>query len=357
MTLLSIENLEIVYKTGRGELRAVEDVSFSVEKGRNFGLVGESGCGKSTLLKAVMGVLPPNARVAGGRIVFEGRDLTRLPEDEMRPLRWKRLAMITQSALNALDPVFRVGDQIVEAIQVHEAVRAPLARSRVERLFEMVGIDPSRFAAYPHQFSGGMRQRAVIAMSLALEPAVVIADEPTTSLDVIVQDQIFTKIRQLQDRLGFSLLLVTHDVSLVVENCDDIGVMYAGKLMECGPVPAVLKTPCHPYTMGLKNSFPNIRSRRSELISIPGVPPALTGELPGCRFASRCPFAAGRCREETPRLAEAGPGRRAACHFTGQADEMRRRAAEAETWRGRPAGRRRSKEGDPDHGRENDPGQ
>lgn len=332
MGLLAIENLEIVYRTVRGELRAVEDVSFAIESGRNFGLVGESGCGKSTLLKAIMGVLPQNAGIARGRIVFEGRDLTRLSEEEMRRLRWKRISMITQSAMNALDPVYRVGDQIVEALQVHGRVAPSEARRRVAALFEMVGIDAARFSEFPHQFSGGMRQRAIIAMSLVLEPALVIADEPTTSLDVIVQDQIFMKIRRLRERLGFSLLLVTHDISLVVENCDDIGVMYAGKLVESGPMAAVLKSPCHPYTMGLKNSFPNILERQAELISIPGVPPTLTGELPGCRFAARCPFATGRCRTETPPPLEAGPHHRAACHFIPEAPEMRRRAARADTW-------------------------
>jgi peptide/nickel transport system ATP-binding protein len=332
MSLLNIENLNTVYRTQQGDVRAVEDVSFVIEEGLNFGLVGESACGKSTVLKSVIGVLPPNAFVAGGRILFEGRDLTTLGEEEMRKLRWKRISMITQSALNSLDPVHKVGDQIIEALQTHENMGRIPAKERVEEMFALVGIDRKRFSEYPHQFSGGMRQRAIIAMSLILKPSLVIADEPTTSLDVIVQDQIFKNVRRLQEVLGFSMLLVTHDIALVIENCDQVGVMYGGKIMELGPKKEVILHPFHPYTMGLKNSFPNILDRRSELISIPGVPPVLMGELRGCRFTSRCPFGTERCSREIPPLVEVGPKHRAACHYTDQAEEMRNKAARAATW-------------------------
>jgi oligopeptide/dipeptide ABC transporter ATP-binding protein len=195
-----------------------------------------------------------------------------------------------------------------------------------------VGIDTKRFREYPHQFSGGMRQRAIIAMSLILKPSLVIADEPTTSLDVIVQDQILKNVRRLQAMLGFSMLLVTHDMALVIENCDHVGVMYGGKIMELGPKRDVILHPFHPYTMGLKNSFPNILDRRSELISIPGVPPVLMGDLRGCRFASRCPFRTERCAVEIPPLIEVGPEHKAACHYVHQAEAMRIKAARAETW-------------------------
>jgi len=332
MALLEIEHLNTVYRTQRGEVRAVEDVSFVVREGLNFGLVGESACGKSTLLKSVIGVLPPNASVAGGRILFKGKDLISLEEEERRKLRWKEISMITQSALNSLDPVHKVGDQIVEALQLHEPMDRATARHRVEEMFSLVGIDSKRFQEYPHQFSGGMRQRAIIAMSLILKPSLVIADEPTTSLDVIVQDQILKNIRKLQAMLGFSMLLVTHDMALVIENCEHVGVMYGGKIMELGPKRDVILHPFHPYTMGLKNSFPNIHDRCSELISIPGVPPILMGELRGCRFASRCPFRTERCSIEIPPLIATGKEHKAACHYTDRAEEMRNKAALAETW-------------------------
>ncbi len=332
MRLLSVEKLNTVYRTQQGDVRAVEDVSFAIDKGLNFGLVGESACGKSTVLKSVIGVLPPNAFVTGGQILFEGRDVTTLDEEERRKLRWKRVSMITQSALNSLDPVHKVGDQIIEALQTHESMNRNAAKQRVEEMFALVGIDRKRFSEYPHQFSGGMRQRAIIAMSLILRPSLVIADEPTTSLDVIVQDQILKNMRRLQDILGFSMLLVTHDMALVIENCDHVGVMYGGKIMELGPKREVILRPFHPYTMGLKNSFPNILDRRSELISIPGVPPVLMGDLQGCRFSSRCPFSTDRCSREIPPLIEVGPEHRAACHYTDRAGDMRNEAALAETW-------------------------
>jgi len=332
MALLSVENLNTVYRTQRGDVRAVEDVSFAIQEGLNLGLVGESACGKSTVLKSVIGVLPPNAFVAGGRILFKGRDLPAMDEEERRKLRWKEISMITQSALNSLDPVHKVGDQIVEALQIHASMDRTTAKQRVEEMFALVGIDSKRFREYPHQFSGGMRQRAIIAMSLILKPSLVIADEPTTSLDVIVQDQILKNVRKLQGMLGFSMLLVTHDMALVIENCDHVGVMYGGKIMELGPKREVILQPFHPYTMGLKNSFPNILDRRSELISIPGVPPVLMGELRGCRFFSRCPFGTEQCSTEIPPLIEVGPEHRAACHYTDRAEEMRNKAALAETW-------------------------
>ncbi|NNG01834.1 MAG: ABC transporter ATP-binding protein [Desulfobacteraceae bacterium] len=332
MTLLEIKDLSTIFKTRRGDVNALDGVSLSVDHGCNFGLVGESGCGKSTLLKSIVGVLPPNAAVTGGQVLFDGRDLTKMDEDALRKIRWKEISMITQSALNALDPVYTVGDQIAETIRIHEKADKSTVRKRISQMFGLVGIDAKRFNEYPHQFSGGMRQRAIIAMSLILEPKLVIADEPTTSLDVIVQDQIFTNIRRLQRSLGFSMFLVTHDIAVVIENCDRIGIMYGGKIMEIGPVAEVVSRSFHPYTMGLKNSFPNIVDRRCELISIPGVPPTLMGTLHGCRFAERCPFAADICRSHSPVLTRIGADHHAACHFTDRVESMREKAARAGTW-------------------------
>jgi len=332
MSLLTLENLKTIYRTQKGVVTGNEEISFAVAAGKSFGLVGESGCGKSTLLKSIIGVLPENGFIAEGKVWLKGEELTALSEDQMSRIRWKEISMITQSAMNALDPVYTVGYQITEAIKAHIHVDKRAARRQVEEMFELVGIDLGRYSEYPHQYSGGMRQRAIIAMSLILKPSLVIADEPTTSLDVIVQDQIFKNIKKLQSKIGFSLLLVTHDIALVVENCDDIAVMYGGRIMEIGPMRAVINTTFHPYTMGLKNAFPNIRDRKSELISIPGVPPSLLGEIKGCRFVSRCPFATERCRVETPALADVGVDHLAACHHLDRVDEMRALAVEPDTW-------------------------
>ena len=332
MSLLTIENLKTIYRTAKGNVTGSEEVSFSVEAGKSFGLVGESGCGKSTLLKSIIGVLPENASIVEGKVWLKDRELTALTEAQMSRIRWKEISMITQSAMNALDPVYTVGYQIVEAVQAHSDLDSRTARKQVEEMFELVGIDIERFSEYPHQYSGGMRQRAIIAMSLILKPPLVIADEPTTSLDVIVQDQIFRNIKNMQPKIGFSLLLVTHDIALVIENCDDIAVMYGGRIVEIGPMRAVIHNTFHPYTMGLKNTFPNIRNRKAELVSIPGVPPSLLGELKGCRFTSRCPFATDICRDETPNLIDVGAGHLSACHHFDRVDQMRILAVEPNTW-------------------------
>ena len=332
MSLLTIKNLKTIYRTSKGNVTGNEAVSFSVAPGSSFGLVGESGCGKSTLLKSVIGVLPENAFIAEGKVWLQDKELTALTEEQLSRIRWKEISMITQSAMNALDPVYTVGYQITEAIRAHSNLDNRTARNLVEEMFELVGIDVARFSEYPHQYSGGMRQRAIIAMSLVLKPSLVIADEPTTSLDVIVQDQILQNIKNMQSKIGFSLLLVTHDIALVIENCEDIAVMYGGRIMEIGPMRSVIKNTFHPYTMGLKNAFPNIRDRQSELISIPGVPPSLLGELKGCRFFSRCPFATDICRDETPSLINVGVNHLAACHHLDQVDQMRIRAVESHTW-------------------------
>lgn len=328
---LSVKELSVHYRTQRGIAHALEKVSLSVDKGRNLGLVGESGCGKSTFLKAAMGVLPDNAEIVSGTVCLDGEDLTSADRERRRQRRWAGMSMITQSALNALDPVHRVGDQIVDAIKAHENCSHHMAVERVKRMLELVGVDPRRFREFPHQFSGGMRQRAIIAMALILNPSVVLADEPTTSLDVIVQDQIFRRIRGLQSEFGFSMLLVTHDLALVIENCERIAVMYGGVIVEEGPTADVVNAPAHPYTLGLKNSLPHI-DRRVEPIAIPGTPADLVHLPRGCRFTARCPFAIDTCRQAQPGLSEIGPDHRVACHRHVDIPGLRADAARPETW-------------------------
>jgi peptide/nickel transport system ATP-binding protein len=331
--LLDVAGLTVSYRTSAGVARAVDGVSFQLHRGTTLGLVGESGCGKTTVGRAIVRVLPANARIERGRVRFGGRDLVTLPEEELRRVRWRDIAIVPQSAMNALNPVFRVGRQIEEVLTEHEGASRAEARRRTRELFGLVKIDPARTEDYPHQFSGGMRQRVLVAMALALRPALLIADEPTTALDVITQDRVFTRIRQLQRRVSASMLLVTHDMGLVAENCDRVAVMYAGKIVEYGETGRLFTEPVHPYTLGLKNAFPSTtRPRDQALVSIPGAPPSLLAPPAGCRFAARCPFATAVCRDVEPPLVEVGAGHLAACHHGGRAVEMRARAAEATTW-------------------------
>ena len=337
---LAVEDLSVTYRTQAGPFRAVDGVSFAVEPGSVLGLVGESGCGKSTVVKALMRLLPESAAL-GGRALLDGEDLLTMSPKALRRARWNRVALITQSAMNALDPVLRVGDQIEESIRAHEAVDRTVAWERAARLFDLVGLPPQRLHEYPHQFSGGMRQRAVIAMALSLNAGLLLADEPTTALDPIMQDQIMSRIRTIQARLHRSMILVTHDIGLVAENCDSVAVMYAGKVAEKGPVGEILLKPRHPYTIGLHNAFPRMPEEgegRPPLISIAGGLPNLLKPPPGCRFANRCPFATDRCTAEAPATRTLGPGHEVACHYAEQAEEFRRLAQNPETWkRGRAA--------------------
>ncbi|MGH7267214.1 MAG: ABC transporter ATP-binding protein [Candidatus Rokuibacteriota bacterium] len=332
MSLLEVRELSIAYRRGGRTVRAVEEASFAIEKGQFFGLVGESGCGKSTVAKALLRLLPSSAR-ASGQIRLDGRDLLAVPEREMQRVRWKDIAYVPQSALNALDPVVKVGEQVGEVFALHGQAAAWEIEERTRALFEMVGLDPGRRADYPHQFSGGMRQRVAIAMAFALGPSLVIADEPTTALDVLVQDQILTQIRALRRRLGHALLLITHDISLVAENCEALAVMYAGRVVERGSTEALFTRPAHPYTLGLENAFPNIRGPKRQLIAIPGALPNPEEPLPPCPFAPRCPFAEARCRHERPAWHEVAPGHGVACHFPERAAEFREATARPETWR------------------------
>ncbi len=336
---LEVRGLSVTYRTERGPFRAVDDVSFDVAPGSNLGLVGESGCGKSTAVKALMRLLPDGATV-GGQVLLDGRDLVGLGARELRKVRWTQIALVTQSAMNSLDPVFRVGDQIVESIRAHVDVPRAVAWARAEELFAFVGLPAARLKEFPHQFSGGMRQRAVIAMALSLNAGLLLADEPTTALDPIMQDQILSRIRAIQQRLHRSMILVTHDIGVVAETCEQVAVMYAGKVVEYGPARQVLARPLHPYTMGLQNAFPRlpeVEGERLPMISISGSLPNLLTPPPGCRFANRCPFATEICRTAAPVLAGPDAAHTAACHHIDRAEAFRAAALKPETWRPREA--------------------
>ena len=313
-------------------VRAVDDVSFSLPQGQNLALVGESGCGKTTAAKAVLHLLADNASIQGGEILFRNRRIDNLTEKEFDHLRWSEISVISQSAMNALNPVYRVGEQIIEAIQAHEKTDRRSARERVRQLFQWVGLAPERARDYPHQFSGGMKQRAIIAMSLALNPALIIADEPTTALDVVMQDQVMEQIVHIQQESESSILMISHDISVVTEVCQHFVVMYAGKVAESCKVENFHTQPCHPYSMGLLLAFPTLEGEAKELISIPGFPPDLSRELRGCLFRDRCPFRQAICEDEDPPDIEVIPGHFSKCHFADQADEMRRLSRKAETW-------------------------
>jgi oligopeptide/dipeptide ABC transporter ATP-binding protein len=332
MALLEIESLQVSYRAGGQMARAVDGVSLTLEEGQYLGLVGESGCGKSTIAKAILGILPPAGRIAGGSIRFRGREMIGLAPAELRRIRWSDIALVPQSAMNGFDPVYTIAAQLDEAIAAHKRLPREQRARRIAELFAMVGLAPGRMHDYPHQFSGGMRQRAMIAMAMALNPKLLVADEPTTGLDVIVQDQILERLRALHDAAGNAMLLITHDMALVSENCDRIAVLYAGRVMEYGGA-EVLTAPVHPYTLGLCNAFPTLSETRRELIAIPGTPPSLFEPLTGCPFHPRCPFAKDRCVKETPPLVQTAPGHSAACHFVEQAESFRARAADPETWR------------------------
>jgi peptide/nickel transport system ATP-binding protein len=331
LAILQVDSLAVEYHTAQGSVRAVDGASFEVPQGSVLGLVGESGCGKTTVARAITGVMPSNARLAGGLLVFKGRDLAAAGESERKRIRWRDISFIPQSAMNSLDPVYTVGRQIEEVLIHRGGLSRPAAGNRAAELFRLVGLSPSRLKEFPHQFSGGMRQRVAIALALALEPSLVIADEPVTALDVIVQRQVLDVIRDLQKRLHLSMILVTHDISVVAYVCDRVVVMYAGKVVEDGSTADLLERPLHPYTMGLTNAFPDLERAGSLLVPIEGSPPDLLDPPKGCRFAPRCPFALPICTEVEPALV-GEDGHRAACHRRGEAHLLRERARDAATW-------------------------
>jgi len=330
--LLDVYKIKIDYKTERGLVRAVDEVSFSIRSPQNLALVGESGCGKTTVAKGILHLLADNASISGGRITFQGQRIDNMRERDFDRLRWCQISVISQSAMNALNPVYTVGDQIVEAIQAHERMGKREAHSRVRELFQWVGLPPERVRAYPHEFSGGMKQRVIIAMSLALRPSLIIADEPTTALDVIMQDQILEKIVNIQRQSVSSMLMISHDISVVTEVCQHIVVMYAGKVLESCSIEEFYEHPCHPYSMGLQMAFPTLEGEAKRLISIPGFPPNLLEEISGCLFRDRCPFQRPICEQIAPPDVEVSPGHIAKCHFAHQADGFRLLSAREETW-------------------------
>ena len=316
MPILQVENLTTHYRIQRGWVRAVERVSFDVQEGEAMGLAGESGCGKSTIALTLLKILPSGGKIRKGKIIFEGRDLVPLSEAEMRKVRWKGISIVFQGAMNAMNPVFKVGFQIAEAIKVHEPdVPGSEVKERVGRLLETVGIEASRAENYPHEFSGGMRQRALIAMALASNPRLLIGDEPGTALDVIVQAQALKLLRELKDKLGLSMILISHDLSIIAETCDKVAIMYAGKIVEYGDTLSIFKNPLHPYTQGLIKAFPSIKGERVRLTSIPGQPPDLLHPPPACRFNPRCPYVMDICKKEEPLLEEQEKGHFVACHL------------------------------------------
>ena len=315
MALLEVENLSVGYQTSGGYLNALEGITFSLDVGKSLGFVGESGCGKTTLGMALMGLLPSNGSVRDGRVLFEGEDLLQKNDEEMRYIRWKKISMIFQAAMNALNPVHRVADQIVEAILTHTPDLSKVeALNQVEELFQLVGIPKNRLRDYPHQYSGGMKQRAIIAMALACRPQLIIADEPTTALDVIVQDQILKEAKNLQKKFNISMIFISHDISVVADVCHDIGVLYAGHLVEYGSREEVFSSPTHPYTRALLSSFLTVMGETAQLEPIQGETPNLIDLPSGCRFCDRCLDAANSCRSEVPMWVDISPTHRAFCN-------------------------------------------
>jgi peptide/nickel transport system ATP-binding protein len=324
-TLLELRQLVVEYGAGARPARAVDGVDLAIGEGENVGLAGESGCGKTTIANAVMQLLRPPARIAGGSILFQGEDLLGRSVEELRRFRWRNVSMVLQSAMNALNPVMRVGDQFVDAMQAHERIDRRRALARAGELLELVGIDRRRARAYPHELSGGMRQRVIIAMALALQPELIIMDEPTTALDVVVQREILQQIEALKVDFGFAVLFITHDLSLLLEFADRIAIMYAGEIVESASAARLAANPQHPYTQGLLDSFPPLSGPLTRLTGIPGSPPDLRDPPGGCRFNPRCPH----CRPEEPELylrqtterpslRVVEPGHEVACHLVAE---------------------------------------
>jgi peptide/nickel transport system ATP-binding protein len=312
-TLLEIQDLVVDYAVPNGRVRAVDHISFDVRPGEIVGLAGESGCGKSTAAHAILRLLRPPARIAGGRILFQGQDLVAMSPAEVRQFRWNHISIVLQSAMNALNPVMTVGNQFADTLRAHDQKGRRLARERASEMLTLVEIDPRHLKSYPHELSGGMRQRIVIAMALALNPELIVMDEPTTGLDVVVQRDILQQIQDLQKKLGFAVLFITHDLSLLVEFSERIAIMYAAEIVEFTASWDLFRAPLHPYTVGLMRSFPSLTGPRSALAGIPGTPPNLLKPPRGCRFFSRCSVCPPMAERVKPLLREVQPGHLVAC--------------------------------------------
>ena len=330
--LLSVRNLSVEYHTQSGTVYAVDDVSLDLVAGQQLGIIGESGCGKTTLMRALIRVLPRNGRITSGEIIFKGRNLLELTPQEMRENRWQEIATIPQASMDSLDPVRRVGQQLEKILKVRGGLSGGQARRRASDLFELVGLDPERLSHYPHEFSGGMKQRAIIAMALSLNPSLLIADEPVTALDVIVQHQILEVLRNLEKELNLTVMLITHDISVVAQLCNEVSVMYAGRIVERAAANTFFRAPSHPYSLGLQQAYPNLLQPRDTLISIEGYPPDLSQPISGCRFARRCPLALADCREQDPALETIAPGHLAACLRSTEMEKLRQQAEDPLFW-------------------------
>ena len=314
--LLGVKDLVMYYNTLRGDVKAVDNITFDLRRGETLGLVGESGCGKTSAMLTIMGLLPSNARILNGAVHFNEANLLNMPESRIRKeIRWNRISTIFQGAMNALHPMMTAGKQITEAILLHENVSKKEALKRAGDLLELVGIERAKIDRYPHELSGGMKQRVVIAMSIACNPELVIADEPTTALDVIIAAQVLELLKDLQRKLDVSMILVTHDLSVVAEVCDKIVIMYAGKIVETGTVMQVFEKPQHPYSEKLLGAFPSILGTRRKLVSIGGFPPDLLDPPQGCRFHPRCSYAMEICRKKEPVLRDTGNAQLVSCHL------------------------------------------
>ena len=314
--LLSVRGLRVEYITDHGPVCALDDVSLDVGAGEILGIAGESGSGKSTLAQSVLRILPPPAVITRGEVWFEGRDLLALSEAELQKVRWQRLSMVFQSAMDALHPILTIGEQVMDTIAAHAPRPAAEAEARAVHLLEMVGLPASVLRAHAHELSGGMRQRVGIALALALEPSLIILDEPTTALDVIVEREILEQVRELQRKLGFAVLFITHDLERMLQFSDRVAVFYAGRLAELGPAAAMGRAAAHPYTRGLLKATPSVHGSREDRAAIGGAPPSLADPPAGCRFHPRCPLVMDRCRTERPPLVQVGAGHVSACFAT-----------------------------------------
>jgi len=315
--LVNVENLKMYYETIRGYVKAVDDVSFKMNQKDAIGLAGESGCGKTSVAFSILRLLPSNAKIVDGRIMFEGTDLVKMSAKKFQQdIRWRKISVIFQGAMNALHPTMSIGNQIAESITAHEKVGKKEALERAGKLLDLVGIGASRADRFPHELSGGMKQRTITAMSLSCNPDLIIADEPTTALDVIIQAQVLKVMKELRDKLSLSMILISHDLSIIAETCNKCAIMYAGKIVEQGDIIHIFKEALHPYTRKLIEAFPSVLGRKTELSAIHGFPPDLLNPPPGCRFHPRCQQAMEICRAEEPAIVQIGKKEHyVACHL------------------------------------------